>query len=104
MKHLSRCNILLHIVDINSTDAVAENILQIERELAGYSSELAAKKTWLVFNKCDSISPEDVDDIIRKCLVDLNREGADYSKISAISGEGVSNLIINVANDLFPQD
>jgi GTP-binding protein len=104
LKHLSRCNILLHIVDINSTDAVAENILQIERELAGYSSELAAKKTWLVFNKCDSISPEDVDDIIRKCLVDLNREGADYSKISAISGEGVSNLIINVANDLFPQD
>ena len=33
LKHLSRCNILLHIVDINSTDAVAENILQIEREL-----------------------------------------------------------------------
>lgn len=55
LKHLERCRILIHLVDIAPIDGThpIENILTIQKELSKYSQELASKPRWLVFNKSD---------------------------------------------------
>ena len=53
LKHLERCRVLIHLVDINPIDESdpADNIAIIESELFQYSEKLADKPRWLVFNK-----------------------------------------------------
>ncbi|MGL5800704.1 MAG: Obg family GTPase CgtA, partial [Plesiomonas sp.] len=51
LKHLERCRVLLHIIDINPVDGSdpAENARVIVSELEQYSELLASKPRWLVF-------------------------------------------------------
>lgn len=53
LKHLERCYVLIHLVDIAPIDESdpADNIAIIEGELFQYSEKLANKPRWLVFNK-----------------------------------------------------
>ncbi|MEE2769806.1 MAG: GTPase ObgE [Pseudomonadota bacterium] len=91
LRHLSRCELLLHIVDISSGDLeqVQSQIDTIEAELATYSDELAQKPCWLLLNKIDTM-PDQLSwlDDLR-----LNRK-YDYTfKISAITKENVPILL-----------
>lgn len=97
LKHLTRCNVLLHLVDVASED-LASDILQIEEELKEYSSELSNKTKWLVFNKCDSMSESDVDSRISSCLSELGREDLEVTKISSLSGLGTKDLLLSIAS------
>ncbi|MFP1455695.1 Obg family GTPase CgtA [Escherichia coli] len=53
LKHLKRCRVLLHLIDIDPIDGTdpVENARIIISELEKYSQDLAAKPRWLVFNK-----------------------------------------------------
>ncbi|MGG7053891.1 GTPase, partial [Salmonella enterica subsp. enterica] len=55
LKHLERCRVLLHHIDIDPIDGSdpVENARIIIGELEKYSQELAAKPRWVVFNKID---------------------------------------------------
>lgn len=91
LRHLSRCELLLHIVDISSGDKdyVQSQINIIEAEIAQYSSDLEQKPCWLIFNKIDTM-PNDLDwldDI--KC----NREYDYKFKISALTKDGLPILL-----------
>ena len=61
LKHLERCRVLIHLVDINPIDESdpADNIAIIESELFQYSEKLADKPRWLVFNKIDTMTEEE---------------------------------------------
>lgn len=93
LKHLERCRVLLHIIDINPVDGSdpAENARIIVSELEQYSEMLAAKPRWLVFNKVDLMSEEDANERIAKIVADLEWEG-DYYTISAATGKNVTPL------------
>ena len=93
LKHLERCRVLLHIIDINPVDGSdpAENARIIVSELEQYSEMLAAKPRWLVFNKVDLMSEEDANERIAKIVADLAWEG-DYYTISAATGKNVTPL------------
>ena len=57
LKHLERCRVLLHLVDlapIDESDPI-ENAKIIINELEQYGAGLAEKPRWLVFNKVDLI-------------------------------------------------
>lgn len=93
LKHLERCRILIHLVDIDPIDQSdpAENIAIIEAELHQYSEALANKPRWLVFNKIDTISDEEAHiraENIANCL-GLDE---DYYLISAVTGKNVPAL------------
>ncbi|MGU0043197.1 hypothetical protein ACVXHA_10945 [Escherichia coli] len=53
LKHLERCRVLLHLIDIDPIDGTdpVENARIIISELEKYSHDLAAKPRWLVFDK-----------------------------------------------------
>lgn len=101
LKHLSRTQLLLHIVDIqpyDGSDPVAE-ANTIVKELDSFSHELAEKPRWLVLNKSDLLDDEELktkqDDIIQR----LNWQGPVYT-ISAISKKGTENLAFDIMQQL----
>ncbi len=93
LKHLSRCHLLLHMVDIAPIDGkdLVNTITTIYGELKKYSPELAEKKRWLVFNKSDLLLKEDQQEIVKQVVQSLGWENPVYI-ISAVSGEGCEAL------------
>jgi GTP-binding protein len=84
LRHLERCRILLHLVDLMPVDGSdpVENAKAIISELEKYSPKLAQKPRWLVFNKIDLLLPEEAEALATKIAKALNWEG-DYYKMSA---------------------
>ena len=94
LKHLSRTRLLLHLVDIAPMDAAiepVEQIRQIERELFGFSSELADKERWLVLNKTDLLQEDEFQSRRQRLIQALGWQSPVYG-ISAATGEGVGQL------------
>ena len=93
LKHLERCRILLHIVDVMPADGSdpLENAKTIISELETHSEKLASKPRWLVFNKLDLLLEEEA-----KALTDSIVEGLDWQgevrSISAFNKMGTEEL------------
>ncbi len=98
LKHLQRCRVLLHLVDVMPSDGTdpIENALTIIDELDKYSPGLAKKPRWLVFNKIDLLLEEEADKLCSDIADALGYEG-DYYQISAFHKEGV----IEICRDLW---
>jgi len=105
LKHLSRTKLLLHLVDLNPFDESdpLENIKTIENELQKYSTEyekpLANKEVWLVFNKCDLLSPEEMDTKKREILTSLDWKKPHYV-ISGMEGTGTKKLCFDILDKM----
>lgn len=57
LKHIERCRVILHLIDISSPDPVASYNL-IRNELVSYSDSLQHKKEIVVLTKTDISGPE----------------------------------------------
>ncbi|KIE63792.1 Obg family GTPase CgtA [Candidatus Riesia pediculischaeffi] len=92
LKHLERCSILLHIVDISPEiqSSIIENIKMIDSEIFSYKSSLFKKKRWIVFNKIDLVK-ENYEEIASKIVQNL-RWREKYYTISAIENIGLKDL------------
>ena len=99
LKHLERCRILLHVVDIFPVDETdpAENARAIVQELEKYSPKLAEKPRWLVFNKVDLLLEEEAAEICQKVVDSLEWEGPVY-QISAFQKLNLDPLCRDVMN------
>ncbi|MDP9499464.1 Obg family GTPase CgtA [Bisgaard Taxon 45] len=93
LKHLERCRVLIHLVDIAPIDESdpADNIAIIESELFQYSETLADKPRWLVFNKIDTMSDEEAQERAKAIAERLGWED-EYYLISAVTGKNVQPL------------
>ena len=72
LKHIERCKVLLHLIDISEKNLV-NSYSQVRDEMAKYSSELLKKREIIVFNKTDLVDEEEknkkikeFDEIIKK--------------------------------------
>lgn len=100
LKHLSRTNLLLHLVDIMPLDSdPVQDTLNIIQELKKYSPELAARERWLVLNKMDLLPPDEQKQVCQTILKELNWQGRVF-EISALSGQGCQEVCYNVMNYL----
>lgn len=97
LKHLERCRVLVHLVDIDPIDesSPAENARVIIQELEQYSETLAQKPRWLVFNKIDALTEEEATQKAAEIVKELNWD-APYYLISALTHEGVKKLCWNL--------
>ena len=101
LKHLERCRVLIHLVDINPIDDSdpADNVAIIESELFQYSESLADKPRWLVFNKIDTMSDEEAHERAKEIAGRLGWE-EDYYLISAAAGKNVPQLCRDIMDFL----
>ncbi|WP_312141613.1 Obg family GTPase CgtA [Pantoea septica] len=97
LKHLERCRVLLHLIDIapiDESDPVG-NARIILGELEKYSDKLFNKPRWLVFNKIDVIGEEEAQARAKAIAEALGWEEK-YYLISAASRQGVQDLCWDV--------
>ncbi|AVV36470.1 Obg family GTPase CgtA [Pantoea vagans] len=97
LKHLERCRVLLHLIDIDPIDESdpVENARIILGELEKYSEKLFNKPRWLVFNKIDLISEEEAQSRAKAVAEALGWKDK-YYLISAASQTGVKELCWDV--------
>lgn len=96
LKHLSRCNLLLHLVDINPLDGnPVTDFLAITEELEKYNPELATRERWLILNKLDLLPPDKQEEHCQAIIEQLNWQGRVF-KISAISKQGCLEVCHNI--------
>ncbi|AYY82748.1 MULTISPECIES: Obg family GTPase CgtA [Proteus] len=97
LKHLERCRVLLHLIDIDPIDGSdpVENAKIIVSELEKYSEKLAQKPRWLVFNKVDLLDAEEAKEKA-KAIVEALGWDENYYMIAAINQEGVKKLCWNI--------
>ncbi|MGL9733804.1 MAG: Obg family GTPase CgtA [Symbiopectobacterium sp.] len=104
LKHLERCRVLLHLIDLAPIDESnpVENAKVIVNELQQYSASLAEKPRWLVFNKVDLIEKEEAEQRAKAIAEALGLEGK-YYLISAANRSGVNTLCWHLMNFLETQ-
>lgn len=93
LKHLSRCRILLHMVDMapfDESDPV-ESAQAIIHELESFSPAVAQRDRWLVLNKVDLLPESGRDAACNRIVSAMGWEGPVY-RIAAISGQGTERL------------
>ena len=98
LRHIDRCRLLLHVVDISATEGrdPIEDVKNIDRELARYSDRLAERPQVLVCNKADLVWIEEEPYVkdFERFAKELGRE---IFYVSAATGEGVKELIARVS-------
>ncbi|QIL91500.1 Obg family GTPase CgtA [Microbulbifer sp. SH-1] len=93
LKHLTRCRVLLHLVDLAPFDGSdpVQNALAIERELESFSPTLAGRERWLVLNKTDLVPAAELDERCQAIVSALGWQGPVF-RVAAIRGEGTDVL------------
>jgi GTP-binding protein len=94
LRHIERTGILVHILDImpmDDSDPV-ENYHKIRQELALHSEVLAAKREVIVLNKTDLDPDGEFTDDIAERLKKRYQVPFPLMKISAATGEGITQL------------
>ncbi|MXP56439.1 Obg family GTPase CgtA [Pantoea sp. Mhis] len=107
LKHLERCRVLLHLIDIRPIDGSepVRNICVILNELKKYSDKLFRKPCWLVFNKIDLLSNyEEAEKRVQNIINRINWNDK-YYLISAIRGDGIYDLCNHIMQfiDIHPK-
>ena len=98
LRHIERTRMLVHVVDISGVEGrdPLDDFEKINAELSGYSEQLAKLEQIVVLNKCDVFgADENVKRFVKKY-------GKKYEivKASALSGEGVEELLDKVSEKL----
>lgn len=108
LKHLERCRVLLHVVDLLPMDQSdpAENAKKISAELEKYSPKLAEKPRWLVFNKVDLLLEEEADELIKEIVAKLEWEGPVYqmSAFQKLNTDALCSDIMSFIESLPPPE
>ena len=97
LRHIERCKILLHLIDLSEKDLV-NSYKNIKYELAAYDKSLGKKKEIVFFNKSDLLEKHDID---KKLKNFKNKIKTKFEVISVFSNKDVQKvkkLLINNVN------
>lgn len=104
LKHLTRCRLLLHLVDMSPYDGSdpAANVQAIARELEKFSPTLAGRERWLLLNKIDLLPADEVESRCQAVVDALQWQGPVY-RVAAISKTGTELLCQNILESIEEQ-
>ncbi|MBR4013521.1 MAG: GTPase ObgE [Clostridia bacterium] len=100
LRHVDRCRLLLHVVDISCFEGrdPIDDIIMINTELLRYSPELADRPQIIVANKCDALDRDVVN--IEEFEAYVKDIGCELIYVSAATGEGLDTLVKKCAERL----
>jgi GTPase len=89
LKHLDRCNVLVHLVSADQEGDLLEAVQAIEAELEAYDPELVERDRILCLSKIDLLQDDEVEERIEA----LRAAGYDAFAFSAVSGKGLQAVL-----------
>ena len=106
LKHIERTKVIIHLVDAASTEGrdPISDIRMINKELGSYNPELLNKPQVIAANKIDVLYGEEEEEIIKQIRDAFEPEGISVYPISAVSGQGVKELLYVVHDMLKTMD
>lgn len=99
LRHIERTRLLLHVIDVSGSEGrnPVQDFYTINEELKKYSEKLSRRRQIIVANKIDVMQDEKLYKELEKVAKENDME---IFKISAATGEGISDLIKHVAEVL----
>ena len=93
LRHLARCRVLLHLVEVAPPDGSdpVDNARAIEAEVEAYSPTLMRRPRWFVLTKCDVATAADVKRVSKAMRAAFGRRP--LFAISAVAGDGIDDLL-----------
>jgi len=103
LRHVERTKLMLHLVDVSSLSGrdPVEDYKIINRELAAYNEDLAARPQIVVATKIDAL---DEPDRLESLRAQSEKDQRDFFAISSVTGKGVKELINAIALRLLPTE
>ena len=100
LKHLSRTNVLLHVVDIqNVEDKDIDNELsEINLELKKFDKNLSKKTQYIIFNKIDLLPKKDLDVLKEEIFKKYDKNNIFFT--STVSNSGIDELKTYIYREL----
>ena len=92
LKHIERCEVFLHLIDITSEDVV-KAYRDIRKELELYDRGLVQKPEVVALNKCDALPEEETAAKVRELETAIGKK---VYPISAIAKKGVFDCLLDV--------
>lgn len=105
LKHIERTKAMIHIVDaasVEGRDPIAD-IYAINQELENYNPELLKKPQVIAANKIDAIYDEE-ESALPALKKEFESQGIRVFPISAVSGQGIKELLYHVSELLSQTD
>tara|TARA_B100001057_G_scaffold250763_1_gene250981 strand:+ start:225 stop:1208 length:984 start_codon:yes stop_codon:yes gene_type:complete len=88
LRHIERCKILLHLIDLSEEDLI-NSYKKIKLELLSYDKILDRKKEIIFFNKSDLLEKNDIDKKLREFK---NKIKTKFEVISVFSDEDIKKV------------
>ena len=88
LRHIERCKILLHLIDLSEEDLI-NSYKKIKLELLSYDKILDRKKEIIFFNKSDLLEKNDIDKKLREFK---NKIKTKFEVISVFSNEDIKKV------------
>ncbi len=98
LRHIERTRVNIHMVDASGSEGrdPVEDVYAINRELSSYSKDLADRPQIIAANKTDLIFERSEDDPVSKLRAEFEPKGIKVMEISAVSGQGIRELLFEV--------
>ena len=98
LRHIERTRVIIHIVDAASVEGrdPVEDIHKINKELEAYNPEIAARPQVIAANKIDCIFDDGEENPIDRLKAEFEPQGISVYPISAVTGQGVRELLFHV--------
>ena len=97
LRHIERCRVLLHLVDLSNPEgSAAADLETVERELTAFNPELMERPRLIVGSKLDSAVPERREELRREA----EKRGLPHLEISSATNEGIAPLVAELSRRL----
>lgn len=95
LRHIERTRVIVHMVDAASTEGrnPIEDIHVINKELEAYNPEIATRPQVIAANKIDCFYGDDKEAALSLLKEEFEPDGIRVFPISAVTGEGVKELL-----------
>ena len=103
LRHIERTKVIIHIVDAAGTEGrePIEDIYAINKELEAYNPDIANRPQVIAANKIDAIYDDGTgNDPVSALKAEFEPKGIKVYAISAVSGQGLKELLYEVSHML----
>jgi GTP-binding protein len=91
LRHVERCPVLAHLVDLSGESSIEARVDTIRGELEAHEAPLETRPWLLVGTKLDAVADREA--TLRELELVATAFGVSFQAISAVTGEGIDGLV-----------